>query len=67
VTKAIAGVPESLPRSQYRDLLASLGLDPQRLRGVDLRLQQHRGRMYAEGNEVALHRISIPIVEDVTS
>lgn len=71
----ITGIPTSIPRSVYLSMIEHLGLESQDLReltwGWDkitavVMARNERGEHYVESstNEVAVHEISIPIVDD---
>jgi len=71
----IEGVPATIPRSTYLNMIRQLGLDPDQLReliwgwdtitAVVFALDEN-GKRYADQNEVAVHEICIRIDEDRT-
>lgn len=71
----ITGIPASIPRSVYLEMIERLGLEPEDLReltwGWDkitavVMARNEHGERYVESsiNEIAVHEISIPIVDD---
>lgn len=68
----IPGVPPTITREDYRALVGSVGLDPAQLLSLtfghasieaEVFALDHEGRRYAEGNEVATHRVRIEVVD----
>jgi hypothetical protein len=74
MTKSIKGVPESITRQQYVDLINSLGIDPYLLYDLwfgrntivaTVKALDENGKGYAgeERNEMAKHNIVIKVVD----
>lgn len=69
----IPGVPESIDRKAVCDLIASLGLEPKDvislafeplgIRAEVCALNEQGQRFTADGENVATHRLTIPIVD----
>ena len=66
-------VPESIPLSKVREFVTELGLNPKYLREfscgmsgvyVEVVALDAEGRPYANGDEIAMHTISIPLDRD---
>ena len=74
--KTIAAVPESITRQQYIELIESLGFNPNDLRHMtftlggifaDVLSRDENGKLMEGGpNEIATHRVHIPIVDRPT-
>lgn len=75
MSKQIQGVPESITRQRYIDLIASIGLDARELYSLRfesdhifavVKARNANGQQYFDdgaANEVAKHHISIPVVD----
>ena len=66
-------VPDSIALSKVREFIASLGIDPKYLREfscgmsgvyIEVVALDADGKPYANGDEIAMHRISIPLDRD---
>lgn len=71
--KIEAEVPESIPFSKVRAFLADLGIDAKYLREfycgmggvyVEVVALDKDGKPYANGTDIAMHRIAIPLDQD---
>lgn len=72
----VPGVPASIPRTTYLDMIRQLGIDPEQLRelrwgwdtitAVMFALDEN-GNQYADGDSAAVHEICIRIDDGASS
>lgn len=79
VSQILPGVPASVTRTKVARLAEALGFDVNELRGLEFHAEaiyaevlashpdKEPGYRYAVGDQVATHRVCIPIVDGVTS